>query len=123
MSKYLVIVESPTKARTILSILGKDYEVTSSMGHVVDLPANKISVDVKNNFKPVYHVIPGKEKTITQLKKKAQGKKIIYLATDPDREGEAISWHIKEKLAKKDRLDHFHILSCSIAKLAKVRRS
>jgi len=102
MSKYLVIVESPTKARTIFSILGKDYEVASSMGHVVDLPSNKISVDVKDGFKPVYRVIPGKEKIISQLKKKSQGKKVVYLATDPDREGEAISWHIKEKLAKKD---------------------
>ncbi|NQT28377.1 MAG: DNA topoisomerase I, partial [Candidatus Omnitrophica bacterium] len=74
LSKYLVIVESPTKARTISSILGKDYEVTSSMGHLVDLPSNKISVDVENGFKPVYQVIPGKEKMIAQLKKKAKGK-------------------------------------------------
>jgi DNA topoisomerase-1 len=102
MSKYLVIVESPTKAKTISSILGKDYEVTSSMGHVVDLPANRISVDVENGFKPVYRIIPGKEKIINQLKKKAKGKKIIYLATDSDREGEAISWHIREELEKKD---------------------
>jgi len=100
MSKYLVIVESPTKARTISSILGKDYEVTSSMGHVVDLPSKKISVDLEEGFEPHYRVIPGKEKIITQLKKKAKNKKIIYLATDPDREGEAISWHIKDKLSK-----------------------
>ncbi|MDD3295961.1 MAG: type I DNA topoisomerase [Candidatus Omnitrophica bacterium] len=101
MSKYLVIVESPTKAKTISSILGKDYEVVSSMGHVVDLPARRISVDVDNDFEPVFKVIPGKEKVIQQLKKKAKKKEIIYLATDPDREGEAISWHIKEQLASK----------------------
>ena len=103
MSKYLVIVESPTKAKTISSILGKDYEVVSSMGHVVDLPASKLSVDVANNFTPVYKVIPGKEKVINQLKNKSEGKNAIYLATDPDREGEAISWHIKTKLDKKGK--------------------
>ncbi|MBU2044554.1 MAG: type I DNA topoisomerase [Candidatus Omnitrophica bacterium] len=102
MSKYLVIVESPTKAKTISSILGPDYEVVSSMGHLVDLPANKISVDVENNFEPKYRVISGKEKVVSQLKKKAKNKKIIYLATDPDREGEAISWHIKEQIADKN---------------------
>ncbi len=99
MGKYLVIVESPTKSRTITSILGKDYEVASSMGHLVDLPPNKLSVDVEHGFTPVYQVISGKEKVITQLKKKAKNKKAIYLATDPDREGEAISWHIREKLS------------------------
>lgn len=102
MSKYLVIVESPTKAKTISSILGKEYEVVSSMGHLIDLPTNKLSVDVENRFEPVYRIIPGKEKTINQLKKKAKGKKAIYLATDPDREGEAISWHIKGRLAAKN---------------------
>ncbi|MEI8350254.1 MAG: type I DNA topoisomerase [Candidatus Omnitrophota bacterium] len=100
MSKYLVIVESPTKARTIMGILGKDYEVTSSMGHLVDLPAKKLSIEVDNNFLPHYRVIPGKEKIITQLKKMAKNKEIVYIATDPDREGEAIGWHIREKLTK-----------------------
>ncbi|MCQ9205922.1 MAG: type I DNA topoisomerase [Omnitrophica bacterium] len=101
MAKYLVIVESPAKARTISSILGKNYEVISSMGHIVDLPANKLSVDTENGFKPVYSILPGKEKIIAELKKKAKGKKIIYLATDQDREGESISWHIKEELSGK----------------------
>jgi DNA topoisomerase-1 len=100
MSKYLVIVESPTKAKTIHAILGPDYEITSSMGHVVDLPPKRISVDVENNFLPHYKVMPGKEKIIKQLKKSAKGKEIIYIATDPDREGEAIGWHIQEKLSK-----------------------
>jgi len=103
MSKYLVIVESPTKARTISSILGKDYEIVSSMGHIVDLPSNKLSVDVGGRFSPIYQVIPGKEKIIDQLKKKSKNKKVIYLATDPDREGEAISWHIKEKLSEENK--------------------
>ncbi|MDD5583943.1 MAG: type I DNA topoisomerase [Candidatus Omnitrophica bacterium] len=104
MSKYLVIVESPTKAKTISAILGDDYEVTSSMGHVVDLPANKLSIDIENGFAPNYRVIPGKEKIITQLKSKAKGKETIYIATDPDREGEAIGWHIQDKLAKEKRV-------------------
>lgn len=104
MSKYLVIVESPTKARTIFAILGKDYEVTSSMGHVVDLPANKLSVDVEHDFTPIYRVIKGKEKIISQLKNKAEDKEIIYIATDPDREGEAIGWHIRDKLTQEGRV-------------------
>lgn len=103
MGKYLVIVESPTKAKTIVSILGKDFEVASSMGHILDLPSNKLSVDVEDGFKPIYRVIPGKEKIISQLKKQSRDKRIIYLATDPDREGEAISWHIKERLSAKGR--------------------
>ncbi|MDP2922282.1 MAG: type I DNA topoisomerase [Candidatus Omnitrophota bacterium] len=100
MDKFLVIVESPTKAKTIHAILGEGYEVTSSMGHVVDLASNKLSVDIKKGFLPHYRVIPGKEKVIAALKKSAQDKEIIYIATDPDREGEAIGWHIKEQLAK-----------------------
>jgi len=100
MAKFLVIVESPTKARTISSILGGDYEVISSMGHIADLPATKLGVDVDNGFEPMYRTIPGKQKVISQLKKQAQGKTVIYLATDPDREGETISWHIRNKLEK-----------------------
>ncbi|MCP4652675.1 MAG: type I DNA topoisomerase, partial [Candidatus Omnitrophica bacterium] len=99
-SKFLVIVESPTKAKTIYNILGDEYDVTSSMGHIVDLPTKRISVDVENEFEPHYRVIPGKEKIIALLKKKAKGKEIVYLATDPDREGEAISWHIKDVLSE-----------------------
>lgn len=100
MSKYLVIVESPTKAKTIHAILGADYEITSSMGHIVDLPSSRVSIDIANNFAPRYKIIPGKEKILKQLKKSAKGKEIVYIATDPDREGEAIGWHIKESLAK-----------------------
>ncbi|PIQ90074.1 MAG: DNA topoisomerase I [Candidatus Omnitrophica bacterium CG11_big_fil_rev_8_21_14_0_20_41_12] len=98
--KNLVIVESPTKARTISKILGADYTVVSSMGHIIDLPAKKLGVDVENKFEPAYVVIPAKKKLLTQLKKEAKGKEKIYIATDPDREGEAIGWQIKDKIFK-----------------------
>ncbi|MCX5693977.1 MAG: type I DNA topoisomerase [Candidatus Omnitrophica bacterium] len=100
MAKNLVIVESPTKAKTITKILGDDFRVISSMGHVIDLPAKKLGVDVEDKFKPVYVVIPGRKKILAQLKKEAKGKENIYIATDPDREGEAIGWQIKEKVFK-----------------------
>ena len=95
-----MIVESPTKARTIGKILGSDYTVVSSMGHIIDLPAKRLGVDVENKFEPEYVVIPGKKKLLAQLKKDAKGKEKIYVATDPDREGEAIGWQIKEKVFK-----------------------
>jgi len=98
MSKYLVIVESPTKAKTISKMLGKDYDVTSSKGHLVDLPKHSLSVKIEEGFQPQYKVIKGKEKLLKSLKDKAKGKKVVYIATDPDREGEAIGWHIQNKL-------------------------
>jgi len=94
----LVIVESPAKAKTINKILGKDYEVFASVGHIKDLPEDEFGVDVENNFKPKYIIIPGKEKIVKELKKHAKGKKAVFLATDPDREGEAIAWHIAEEI-------------------------
>ena len=97
MSK-LVIVESPAKASTIKKYLGKDYEVLASMGHVRDLPKSKIGVDVENNFEPQYDAIRGKGKLIKELKSAAKKSDEIFLATDPDREGEAISWHLAELL-------------------------
>lgn len=93
MSK-LVIVESPAKAKTIKKYLGNGYEVIASMGHVRDLPSARLSVDVKNNYEPKYAVIKGKEKLINELKSAAQKSDAVFLATDPDREGEAISWHL-----------------------------
>ena len=93
MSK-LIIVESPTKVKTIKKYLGKDYDVTASMGHVRDLPAAKLSVDIKNDFAPKYSVIKGKEKLVKELKAKVAESDEVFLATDPDREGEAISWHL-----------------------------
>ena len=93
MSK-LVIVESPAKAKNIKGYLGKGYEVIASMGHVRDLPAARLSVDVSNDFEPKYAIIKGKENFVKDLKKKADAADYVYLATDPDREGEAISWHL-----------------------------
>ena len=93
MSK-LVIVESPAKAKTIKKYLGKDYDVVASMGHIRDLPAAKLSVDVKNDFAPKYAIIKGKEKLVKELKERVSDSEAVYLATDPDREGEAISWHL-----------------------------
>ena len=90
----LVIVESPAKAKTIKKYLGEDYEVVASMGHVRDLPSARLSVDVNNNFEPKYEIIKGKEKLVDELMTKAQKSDRVYLATDPDREGEAISWHL-----------------------------
>lgn len=93
MSK-LVIVESPAKAKNIKGYLGKGYEVIASMGHVRDLPAARLSVDISNDFEPKYAIIKGKENFVKDLKKKADAADYVYLATDPDREGEAISWHL-----------------------------
>ncbi|MFA7705800.1 MAG: type I DNA topoisomerase, partial [Candidatus Omnitrophota bacterium] len=103
MSKNLVIVESPTKAKTISKILGEDYLVVSSMGHIIDLPQKELGVDIDNKFKPEYVVIPSRKKLMTQLKKDAKDKEKIYVATDPDREGEAIGWQIKERIFKKGK--------------------
>ncbi len=90
----LVIVESPAKAKTIKKYLGKDYDVVASMGHVRDLPSARLSVDLNNNFTPKYEVIKGKEKLVDELIALSQKSENVYLATDPDREGEAISWHL-----------------------------
>ncbi|MBC8569253.1 type I DNA topoisomerase [Zongyangia hominis] len=94
----LVIVESPAKAKTIQKYLGKDFDVIASMGHIRDLPKSRLGVDVDNNFEPHYIAIKGKEEIIRNLKAKAKKSDQIYLATDPDREGEAISWHLAHLL-------------------------
>src|SRR6267142_2658330 len=98
MTKSLVIVESPSKAKTINKYLGSGYKVVASVGHIKDLPKKGIGIDFDNNFEPTYEVIPGKEKVIKQLKAAAKDADTIWIATDPDREGEAIGWHIKEEL-------------------------
>jgi DNA topoisomerase-1 len=103
MAKNLIIVESPAKARTITKIVGRDFAVTSSMGHVIDLPASKLGVDVEHDFAPQYIVIRKRGKIAKQLKAEAKGKTSIYLATDPDREGEAISWHLANLIAEDAR--------------------
>src|SRR5271155_6106778 len=98
MAKALVIVESPTKAKTINKYLGSDYVVKASLGHVKDLPKKNLNVDVDHNFEPHYEVIEGKKKLIAELKAAAKGMDSIYLAADPDREGEAICFHLQEEL-------------------------
>ena len=100
--KHLVIVESPAKAKTIGKYLGKDYEVKASLGHLRDLPKSKLGVDIEHDFEPAYQPIRGKEELIGELKKAAKSSDIVYLATDPDREGEAISWHLKALLGLDD---------------------
>src|SRR6201992_1374505 len=99
MSKSLVIVESPAKAKTISKYLGKDFAVEASVGHIKDLPKNKIGVDLSDgSFAPELIVIPGKEKVVDRLKKLARAATTVYLAPDPDREGEAIAAHLEDEL-------------------------
>lgn len=95
MAKNLVIVESPTKARSIAKMLGRNYKVMATIGHLRDLPKSKFGVDIENNFEPEYIKVRGRAKTINELKKEADKAEKVYLATDPDREGEAISWHLQ----------------------------
>ena len=105
MSKNLVIVESPAKAKTIEKILGKDFEVKASFGHVRDLPQRKLGVNPEQNFEPEYQISSDKKKVITELKNSAKNRENIYLAPDPDREGEAIAWHLYENSKSKVRLN------------------
>jgi DNA topoisomerase-1 len=114
MSKSLIIVESPAKARTLKKYLGKDYEVRASVGHIRDLPVSKLGVDIKKEFAPQYVTIKGKGKVISDLKKAATKADAIYLAPDPDREGEAIAWHIAHVLKSQKKPVHralFHELT------------
>ncbi|RMD98158.1 MAG: type I DNA topoisomerase, partial [Calditrichaeota bacterium] len=104
--KKLVVVESPAKAKTINKILGKQYSVTASVGHIIDLPKTQFGVDLENGFKPQYTVIKGKNKIIKELKDAAAKSAEVYLATDPDREGEAIAYHIYEELKAKNENIH-----------------
>ena len=98
----LVIVESPAKAKTIGKYLGRDYQVIASMGHIRDLPKSKLGVDIDAGFVPNYQPIKGKEEIIAALESAAANSERVFLATDPDREGEAISWHLKELLGIPD---------------------
>jgi len=116
MAKNLVIVESPAKARTLEKYLGRDFTVKASVGHVMDLPKSKLGVDIENDFAPEYHVLHGKKKIIDDLKKAAKGKENIYLAPDPDREGEAIAWHIAETIGTKGTSNIHRVLFNEITK-------
>lgn len=127
MAKNLVIVESPAKAKTIGKILGRNYKVIASVGHVRDLPKSKLGVDIENNFEPKYITIRGKGPVVKELKKEAKKAKTIFLATDPDREGEAISWHLaytlKMDMEEKMRVEFNEITKESIKKAIKNPRN
>ena len=101
--KTLVIVESPAKSQTISKYLGDDFVISSSMGHVRDLPAAVLGIDLKNNYKPCYEELPGKAQVIKELRKLARSADKIYLASDPDREGEAIAFHLQQILQKDNK--------------------
>ncbi len=118
MEKSLVIVESPAKAKTIGKYLGKQFVVKASLGHVKDLPKKNLSVDVDNDFKPIYEVIEGKKKLMGELRSAAKGVDNVYLAADPDREGEAICFHLQEELQKKDGPKFFRVMFNEITKNA-----
>ena len=116
-----MVVESPTKVKTIKKYIGKDFSVAATVGHIKDLPAKEMGIDIEKGFKPKYRIIPGKKKIITSLKQAAGDAKEIFLAPDPDREGEAIAWHAAEILKTKDRKFHrvlFHELTQSAVKEA-----
>jgi len=100
--EFLVIVESPSKAKTINKYLGDKYTILSSVGHIIDLPKSRLAIDIENNFQPEYITIRGKAKVLNELKKKAAVVKQVLLATDPDREGEAISWHLANALSSRN---------------------
>src|SRR5919109_2587120 len=106
MAKALVVVESPAKAKTINKYLGRDFKVVASMGHIRDLPKSKLGVDVDNDFAEHYESIATRKKVIKELKDAAKDASDIYVATDPDREGEAIGWHLTQELAGKKRKIH-----------------
>ena len=107
MAKKLVIVESPAKAKTINKYLGSDFSVKASMGHVRDLPERKFGVEIEKDFKPTYQISAKRKALVTELQKTAEGAEQVYLATDPDREGEAIAWHLWEILKTKKKGPEF----------------
>ena len=120
MSKNLVIVESPSKSKTIEKYLGKDYKVVSSKGHIRDLSTKGkygLGIDLEDHFKPDYVPIKGKKKVIDELKRDMKNADHVYLATDPDREGEAISWHLYDALKLKDQ-DYDRVVFHEITKNA-----
>src|SRR4030042_2873113 len=116
--KNLGIVESPTKAKTIGKILGDKYSVVSSMGHIIDLPKKELGVDIDKGFEPDYVIIAGRQKVLKALKSESKGKDNVYVATDPDREGEAIGWQIKERILKNKNIHRvvFHEITPAAVK-------
>lgn len=127
MAKNLVIVESPAKAKTIGKFLGSNYKVKASVGHIIDLPKSKLGVDIENNFEPGYITIRGKGPILAEIKKEAKKANKVFLATDPDREGEAISWHLANALKLEDnslcRIEFHEITKDAIKKAIKIPRA
>ena len=117
MAKYLVIVESPAKVKTIKKFLGSNYEVMASQGHIRDLPKSQMGVDIEHDFEPKYITIRGKGDILAALRKEVKKADKVYLATDPDREGEAISWHLAKALKLEDK-DVYRITFNEITKNA-----
>ena len=118
MAKYLVIVESPAKVKTIKKFLGTNYEVDASGGHVRDLPKSQMGISPENDFEPKYITIRGKGDVLARLRKEVKKADVIYLATDPDREGEAISWHLMKAL-KLDELKDKKVYRISFNEITK----
>jgi len=115
MGKNLVIVESPAKTKTLKRFLGEDYQLEASLGHIKNLPQKNLGIKIEEDFKPEYVVIPGRKKIIDRLKKEAKKAQKVYLAPDPDREGEAIAWHIAEEIKKSNS----HIFRVSFNEITK----
>ena len=118
MARYLVIVESPAKVKTIKKFLGSNYVVTASNGHVRDMPKSQMGIDIENDYEPKYITIRGKGDILAKLRKEAKKAEKIYLATDPDREGEAISWHLMKAL-KLDELKNKQVYRISFNEITK----
>ena len=106
MAKSLVVVESPAKAKTLSKYLGKDFTIKASVGHVKDLPKSSLGIEIEDEFTPEYTIISGKKKVIDEITKTAKKVSTVYLAPDPDREGEAIAWHIAEEIRKKSKVEN-----------------
>ena len=120
MARNLVIVESPAKSRTLARFLGKDFDIIATVGHIIDLPKSKLGIDTDNNFVPQYTVIEGKQKVIRELVKAAKKATTVYLAPDPDREGEAIAWHVANSLKDKSKAELVRVTFNEITKRAVV---
>jgi len=119
MPKNLLVIESPAKAKTIKKYLGPDFTIMASVGHVKDLPVSKLGVDIEKNFEPDYVTIKGKGKVLKALKAAAKTAEAIYLAPDPDREGEAIAWHVAQELGKgKNEKKMYRVLFNELTKKA-----
>src|SRR5688572_30892239 len=118
----LVIVESPAKARTLEKFLGKDFRVLASYGHVRDLPKKGLGVDRDDSYEPTYEVLHGKEKTLLELKRAAGRAEAVFLAADPDREGEAISWHLQEALRSEEHTSELQSQSNLVCRLLREKK-